>query len=1279
MSCARTWVAYVYLLGGILFGALLMLGVAVRRRVRQHAKRAAAQQQAANGISVYLNVFLTNKDEVVHKTVLKKVHGTFVQKLASKVATKLVSNESVALKVGNRLAEAVPRKLETKKLKADAACVFVQGGLAVVKINVTGIDLLGLIARQMPDKRMHQVRSAYRCWNRCGTGGEDEIAFHILKQRAEIAFRAEVWAQIESQCLSSLGSQIEAKLWNDAGVEAIVVPKSSGTQAQFFYDILETMNVPHRRRKNTDYAAGTYRRRLTPGMTSALPLLMRERGPRIASDMLDPDQLFVAASNFLSRTKNAEMIYRRLRYREREGEIESAVQICKLFAALHERATSHASGGGSGGGGFNDGDGENTSSAVRHALKLSVPEAKKQYVVMLGDLMPKWKKELASLDPKNAGSQRQNELLELSKHVEKKKSTDKQLREVTAAHSNASAADGKTQQRQQQRQQQQQQQQQLPTKLSRPSPLSIFLQPLLFPEIQPLPVGRLHCRVVAAHGLRKTPRGLLSNAIDPCIALSVGIPPEPFLPPQLLQGLALHCGPMAAGAKHILTRQWKKQQEQTTEAATLGSRLSLRLLRSGPSDLKKLAHHNNIPINMDHPADKMEYHYEVARGITRTRHGMLNPVWNDVDSTFVLPVQSTSRLSCLRIAVLDGNHDAQGGGEILCEAAVDLFDLFQNPHDMSHVWCDMYVDLVAPNHAVAAVQPRDHRGGGSDKGKVSDNGVVHGKHHGKQERRRLKSLMRRVGSVFSSTSSASSSLSPSSSTPFPLNATNNAKDGPRSGQTSGNTMEPNAGTIHLRLKFETLASNLSKVLANQAVLTLQQQQRETLQKTQSLKQAAKETEAAEMERVQVIQEERARLNKKRASLSNVLGSAVKVVASAEQAAEKYVLGGASLNNTTSTPSTAKEAMQKVLKTIENKLERFAREWGHELDAKTGNLCGPKNATDDILLFTIYLATSHASFVASQKSDLLRRFSSLQFQYEWWQTWVVLADLLEPLLRMGSYCFSPSVVFRACLVLLYWMLVHPYMWASTLLEQSGLNAGIAASLLKRFRSLAGEAFVQRASAAVTVLSERADKYTILSAGAWIVVLRVLCLRLCLRQRPKMEQSHLLHETGKTKESSSSDFLSWGLLAQQGLARSRQDLKDFLDSVLLRENAFVIANLADADTREQAGDVLLSEHMCRANLALETFRTRGLLSLVRRVGKSVLVLPRLLGKSWSGDATAASKLLLCVWMALTISIYCGARSLKSLVVVVVAYCLVRKTATARAVEDVVWFSLQLAQCT
>ena len=580
LPCAKSWVAQFYLLGGILFGALIAIALAIRRHVhtrqvltRQRQIECGSGPESRNSISVYMNIFLTNKDEVVHKTVLEKVpHGVFgvVQKLASKVATKLVSNQSVAQKVGDIIAVAVPRKLETRKLKANAKCIYVQGGLAVVKVNVTDIDLLGVIARKLPDKRMDQVRSVYHCWNRCGTssGNADEIPFHLLKQRAENAFRAEVWAQIESRVVSSLGGQIEAKLWNEAGVEAIVVSKAEHKQAKFFFDLLSSMNTSKSRSGVTKFrkSRGHHQRTLTPSMASALPILMRERGPRLPQTMMDPDQLFTAASKFLSRSKNAETVYKRLRYRQREGEIESATTMCKLFSALHNRATNTLAQTEIGKHNVHSDIKEvssklpckNLPPMLRNVQNMSIAEAKKEYVVMLGDLMPEWTKSLARQDPNNAGSQRQNELVKLSKRLElneisenngsnmKLPSTHPKKGKASELDENESNQNGAS------------------VKLSPPSPLSIFLQPLLFPDIPPLPVGRLHCCVVSAHGVRKMSRSLSFRSVAPEIILSVGIPPEPVVPREILHALALNCGPAAAGTKRALAVHWKAQQEQSS-------------------------------------------------------------------------------------------------------------------------------------------------------------------------------------------------------------------------------------------------------------------------------------------------------------------------------------------------------------------------------------------------------------------------------------------------------------------------------------------------------------------------------------------------------------------------------------------------------------------------------------------------------------------------------------------------------------------------------------------
>ena len=105
----------------------------------------------------------------------------------------------------------------------------------------------------------------------------------------------------------------------------------------------------------------------------------------------------------------------------------------------------------------------------------------------------------------------------------------------------------------------------------------------------------------------------------------------------------------------------------------------------------------------------MDYRYDAARGITKERP-QSNLVWNDMESTFILPVASTNRLSCLRIAMLQGQDRSTSlddGSKIFCEAALDICDLFETPCSMLDEWRDAHVTLVAPHRAAAAVRPNE--------------------------------------------------------------------------------------------------------------------------------------------------------------------------------------------------------------------------------------------------------------------------------------------------------------------------------------------------------------------------------------------------------------------------------------------------------------------------------------------------------------------------------------------------------------------------------------------
>merc|ERR1711871_156000 len=63
----------------------------------------------------------------------------------------------------------------------------------------------------------------------------------------------------------------------------------------------------------------------------------------------------------------------------------------------------------------------------------------------------------------------------------------------------------------------------------------------------------------------------------------------------------------------------------------------------------------------------------------------------------------------------------------------------------------------------------------------------------------------------------------------------------------------------------------------------------------------------------------------------------------------------------------------------------------------------RHPNDDVILFAVYFAACTAS--GSMKLDVLKKFSQLHFNYEWWKTCFVLEKVFHPIIKLASFCMS----------------------------------------------------------------------------------------------------------------------------------------------------------------------------------------------------------------------------------------------------------------------------------
>ena len=137
-----------YLLIGIILGASIIVAIAAR-----HHLTATRTAHAKNDLpTFFLNVLILNKDAVIKAEVNKKVkHGLFGvrQRLAGKVANKVVSTSKFTKKVAVKLVEGIPPKLKLQAIEATSKLCYVKGSYTVIAVSILNINSLVMIGKKV--------------------------------------------------------------------------------------------------------------------------------------------------------------------------------------------------------------------------------------------------------------------------------------------------------------------------------------------------------------------------------------------------------------------------------------------------------------------------------------------------------------------------------------------------------------------------------------------------------------------------------------------------------------------------------------------------------------------------------------------------------------------------------------------------------------------------------------------------------------------------------------------------------------------------------------------------------------------------------------------------------------------------------------------------------------------------------------------------------------------------------------------------------------------------
>ena len=229
MSCAGSFTAHLYFLAGAFLGVVAVLYVVASRIVG--ARR--ANRDAGKLPTFYINLLLTNKKDVIKGKVSEKVgHGIFGlrRKLATNLASKVVSDDRFTLGVAGKLAAGIPEKMAIRDITAEARVRFVKQNYAVVSCSIAHVDTMKLLNSKLDANKISKFNTMMSLLGSCG-----------MRDSAEFALESQIVQMVEAKLREAMADEIMFKLKNEGGVDSHVELKSEAEQPAFFYSMLEDM------------------------------------------------------------------------------------------------------------------------------------------------------------------------------------------------------------------------------------------------------------------------------------------------------------------------------------------------------------------------------------------------------------------------------------------------------------------------------------------------------------------------------------------------------------------------------------------------------------------------------------------------------------------------------------------------------------------------------------------------------------------------------------------------------------------------------------------------------------------------------------------------------------------------------------------------------------------------------------------------------------------------------------------------------------------------------
>ena len=179
----------------------------------------------------YLNMLILNKAEVLESKVTEKVGRGMLglglaQKAATKVASKLCTDEKFATAVATKLVDAIPPACAERGINVTVEQRFAKGAYVVLRVHVTEVDKATLLTSAKGEEFARKFAELMALLDYFEAGD--------AKEKVE----AGVLTKVQASLMEKLAEILPPKLLEVGGVEVELIAKSDAEQAEFFYQFL---------------------------------------------------------------------------------------------------------------------------------------------------------------------------------------------------------------------------------------------------------------------------------------------------------------------------------------------------------------------------------------------------------------------------------------------------------------------------------------------------------------------------------------------------------------------------------------------------------------------------------------------------------------------------------------------------------------------------------------------------------------------------------------------------------------------------------------------------------------------------------------------------------------------------------------------------------------------------------------------------------------------------------------------------------------------------------